>query len=102
MQYRFDEKIDSEIQKSLRSALRLFKDRLEESRSSGAPQRAPSYEEFLQVVQDMIEGYKKKDLSRLRTPIMREIYEGAWTQKLRNYAMQRQLRDAFETLLRRF
>jgi hypothetical protein len=33
---------------------------------------------------------------------MREIYEKAWIQKLRNYAMQRQLRDAFEALLRRF
>lgn len=102
MLYSFDEKIDLEIQKSLRSTLRLFKDQLKESQSNGASQRAPSYEEFLQVVQDMIEGYKQKDLSRLRTPILREIYERAWVQKLRNYAMQRQLRDAFEALIRRF
>jgi hypothetical protein len=102
LQYRFDEKVDLEVQKSLRSALRLFKDRLRESQAEGAPQRAPSYEEFLHVVQDIIEGYKKKDLSRLRTPLMREIYEKAWIQKLRNYAMQRQLRDAFEGLARRF
>jgi hypothetical protein len=102
LQYRFDEKVDLEVQKSLRAAHRLFKERMKESQSNGTPQRAPSYEEFLQVVQDIIEEYKKKDLSRLRTPLMREIYEKAWIQKLRNYAMQRQLRDAFEALLRRF
>jgi hypothetical protein len=75
---------------------------MKESQSNETPQTAPSYEEFLHVVQDIIEEYKKKDLSRLRTPLMREIYEKAWIQKLRNYAVQRQLRDAFEALIRRF
>jgi len=102
MQFTFDEKIDTEIQKSLRATIRLFKERLKDSQTSGTAPRAPGYEEFLQVVENTIEEFKKKDLARLRTPVLRENYERAWTQKLRNYATQRQLRDAFESLVKRF
>jgi len=102
MQFTFDEKIDTEIQKSLRATIRLFKERLKDSQTNGTAPRAPGYEEFLQVVQNTIEEFKKKDLARLRTPVLRENYERAWTQKLRNYATQRQLRDAFESLVKRF
>jgi hypothetical protein len=41
------------------------------------------------------------DLNKLRTPSLKELFDRAWTRKLRNYATQRQLRDAYEALMRR-
>lgn len=101
MQYQFDDKIDLIIKKSLRVALRFFKDRQKDAQVAGAPPEQPSFEEFLSVLQESIEANKRVDLNRLRTPSLREIYERAWAQKLRNYAIQRQLKDAFDSLMRR-
>ena len=102
MHYRFDEKIDLIIKKSVRAALRMFKERSKASKATGKDETPPSFEEFLHVVQDKIEENKRADLDRLRTPSMREIYDNAWSQKLRNYGTQRLLRNAFDSLKRRF
>ena len=102
MHYRFDERIDLVIKKSVRASLRIFKERSKASHAAGTNETPPSFEEFLQVVQDKIEENKRADLERLRTPSMKEIYDNAWSQKLRNYGTQRLLRNAFDSLRRRF
>jgi predicted solute-binding protein len=102
MQYEFDEKIDQAIQKSVKAALRQLKERQRLAQESGGSQTPPSYEEFARVVDEFMESNKRADMSKMRTPSLRELFDRAWGQKLRNYAVQRELRDAYEALLRRY
>lgn len=102
MHFEFDEKIDQSIEKSVRSALRLFKERLKQSRESGSPLTPPSYDAFMSAVEEFMQSMKSADLNKLRTPSLRELFERAWAQKLRNYATQKQLQDAYEALMRKF
>jgi hypothetical protein len=48
-----------------------------------------------------MENGKRADLDRLRNLSMKELFEQTWTQKLRNYAIQRQVRDEYDSLVRR-
>jgi predicted solute-binding protein len=102
MQFQFDEKIDKDIQKSLKAALRHLKERQKLAQESGSPQTPPTYEEFARVVDEFIDASKRADMNKMRTPSMRELFDRAWAQKLRNYAIQRQLRDAYDALVRRY
>jgi len=102
MQYEFDEKIDQAIQKSVRAAVRHMKERQKLAQESGGPQRPPTYEEFASIVDQFMESSRSADMSKLRTPSLRDLFERAWAQKLRNYATQRQLREAYEALMRRY
>ena len=102
MQYEFDEKIDQAIQKSVRAAVRHMKERQKLAQESGGPQRPPTYEEFASIVDQFMESSRSADMNKLRTPSLRDLFERAWAQKLRNYATQRQLREAYEALMRRY
>jgi hypothetical protein len=102
MQYEFDEKIEKAIEKSVKSALRLFKERQKQAIENHTQQDPPSYEDFTRLVERIMESNKRADLNKLRAPSLRELYDRAWNQKLRNYATQRQLRDAYEALKRRY
>ncbi len=102
MQYDFDEKIDQAIQKSVKAALRHMKERQKLAQDSGGTQRPPNYDEFASVVNEFMESSKRADMNKLRTPSLRDLFERAWAQKLRNYATQRQLREAYEALMRRY
>ncbi len=102
MQFQFDEKIEQSIQKSLKAAVREFKERRKLAQASESEQTPPSYEEFTLVLDEIMESNKRNDMKKLRTPSLRELFERAWTQKLRNYATQKELRDAYEGLIRRY
>ena len=102
MHFEFDEKIDKSIEKSVKSALRLFKEQLRQSREGGFPLAPPSYYAFMSTVEEFMQSMKSADLNKLRTPSLRELFERAWAQKLRNYATQKQLRDAYDALMRKF
>ena len=102
MQYEFDEKIDEAIQRSVRAALRHFKERQKLAQDSGGPQRPPTYEEIASVVDQFMEVSKGANMNKLRTPNLRDLFERAWAQKLRNYATQRHFRDAYEAIMRRY
>jgi hypothetical protein len=102
MQFEFDEKIDSSIQKSLKSTVRLFKERLRQAEEGGTSPSAPSYEEFESALKTIMDSNKAADLNKLRTPSLRELFDRAWSQKLRSYSIQKQLRDAYEALVRRY
>src|SRR5881396_1815726 len=102
MQYELDEKIDEAIQKSVRAALRHFKERQKLAQDSGGPQRPPTYEEFASVVDQFMEVSKGANMNKLRTPNLSDLFERAWAQKLRNYATQRHFRDAYEAIMRRY
>jgi len=101
MQHGFGERIDLLLQKSVRAASRLVKERQKEAREKGMHQEPPSFEEFNALVSRLMENGKRTDLDRLRNLSMRELFEQTWAQKLRNYAIQRQIKDAYDTLIRR-
>ena len=102
MQYEFDEKIDQAIQKSVRAAVRHMKERQKLAQESGGPQRPPTYEEFASIVDQFMESSRNADMNKLRTPSLRDLFERAWAQKLRNYATQRLLREAYDAIMRRY
>lgn len=101
VQQGFGERIDMLLQKSVRAAARQVKEHQRESREKGTPQGPPSFEEFSAIVDELMEKGKRTDLDRLRNLSMKELFEQTWTQKLRNYAIQRQIRDAYDALARR-
>ncbi|TMI67350.1 hypothetical protein E6H12_00180 [Candidatus Bathyarchaeota archaeon] len=101
MQQGFGERIDLLLQKSVRAASRLAKERQKEAREKGVHQEPPSFEEFNALVNELMEDGKRTDLDRLRNLSMKELFEQTWSQKLRNYAIQRQIKDAYDALVRR-
>lgn len=101
MQHQFGERIDLLLQKSVRAASRRVKERQKEAREKGMHQEPPSFEEFNALVNELMENGKRADLDRLRNLSMKELFEQTWTQKLRNYAIQKQVRDAYDSLVRR-
>jgi hypothetical protein len=101
MQFQFDQRIDLLMQKAVKSAVRLVKERQKEAREKGTRLAPPSFEEFAALVNDLMENGKIADLSRLRTVSLKELFEQTWAQKLRNYAIQRQIKDAHDALVRR-
>jgi phosphate uptake regulator len=101
MQQGFGERIDLLLQKSVRTASRLVKERRKEAREKGMHREPPSFEEFSALVDELMEKGKRTDLDRLRNLSMKELFEQTWAQKLRNYAIQRQIKDAYDSLVRR-
>ncbi len=101
MQHGFGERIDLLLQKSVRAASRHVKERQKDAREKGMHQDPPTFEEFNSLVNEFMEKGKKTDLDRLRNLSMKELFEQTWSQKLRNYAIQRQVKDAYDSLVRR-
>ena len=101
MQHGFGERIDLLLQKSVRAASRRVRERQREAREKGIHQEPPSFEEFNALVNELMENGKRADLDRLRNLSMKELFEQTWSQKLRNYAIQRQVKNAYESLVRR-
>ena len=101
MQHGFSERIDLLFQKSVRAASRRVRERQKEAREKGVHQEPPSFEEFSALVDELMENGRRTDLDRLRNVSMKELFEQTWTQKLRNYAIQRQIKDAYDALVRR-
>jgi hypothetical protein len=102
MQFEFDEKIDSSIEKSVKAALRFYKEQQNQAQENHAQQDLPSYEDFASLVERIMESNKRADMNKLRTPSLRELFERAWSQNLRNYATQRRFLDAYEALMRHY
>ncbi len=79
----------------------MVKERQREAREKGMHQEPPSFEEFSALVNELMENGKRADLDRLRNLSLKELFEQTWSQKLRNYAIQRQVKDAYDALVRR-
>ncbi len=101
MQHRFGERIDLLLQRSVRAAARQVRERQTEAREKGTLQEPPTFEEFSALVNNLMENGRRADLDRLRNLSLKELFEQTWFQKLRNYAIQRQVRDAYDSLMRR-
>jgi hypothetical protein len=100
VQHGFGERIDLLLQKSIRAAARQVKERQREAREKGTPQETPSFEEFSALVDNLMANGKRADLDRLRNLSLKELFEQTWSQKLRNYPIQRRSKDAHDALVR--
>src|SRR5207249_3676140 len=85
-----------------RYKLEEAEERQELAQESGSPQRPPTYEEFASVVDQFMEVSRRADMNKLRTPGLRDLFERAWAQRVRTYSTQRQFRDAYEAIMRRY
>lgn len=101
MQHRFGERIDLLLQKSVKAASRRIKELQKDAREKGIHHELPSFEEFNALVKELMANGKRTDLDRLRNLSLKELFEQTWSQKLRNYVIQRQIKDAYDSLVRR-
>ncbi|OLD34075.1 MAG: hypothetical protein AUI50_08050 [Crenarchaeota archaeon 13_1_40CM_2_52_14] len=102
MQLQFDQKVDSAITRSVRATLRFYNELRKQAAARGEPGRPPSFETFSTMAAGLMDASKQVDLDRLKNLSMRELFERTWAQKLLNYSTKRSLKDAYETLTKRF
>ncbi len=86
----------------MRATLRFFNEIRKQASTNGLQQKPPSFEEFAAMARNVMEASKRVDSGRLRNASLRELLERTWSQKLLNYATQKQLRDGYESLVRRY
>ncbi len=98
----FDEKVDSTIEKSVKSTLRFYNEIRKAALLRGEKQDPPTFDAFVTMAKGLMQATKEADLERIRNPGLKDHFERAWANKLLNYATQRQLKEAYETLLHRF
>ena len=102
MQFQFDEKVDLAIGKSVKATLRFYNALRKQAVARGEAGKPPSLETFSTMAKSLMEANKQVDFDRLKNVSMRELFERTWSQKLLNYSTQKLLRDAYETLSRRY
>ncbi|HZY48128.1 MAG TPA: hypothetical protein VFE96_10065 [Candidatus Bathyarchaeia archaeon] len=102
MQFQFDEKVDLSIAKSVKATLRFYNELRKQASARGEPAQPPSFEAFSTMARGLMEASKQADIDRLKNLSMREVFERTWSQKLLNYSTLKLLRDAHETLRRRY
>jgi len=94
--------VDSAIGKSVKATLRFYNERRKQAVARGEPGKSPSFETFSTMATGLMEANKQVDLDRLKNRSMRDLFERTWAQKLLNYSTKRTLKDAHETLTKRY
>jgi hypothetical protein len=102
MQFQFDEKVDTAIGKSVKATLKFYNEFRKQSLARGEAVRPPSYETFSTMARGLMDANRQVDFDRLKNVSMRDLFERTWSQKLLNYSTQKLLREAYETLMRRY
>ena len=101
-QFQFDQKVDIAIEKSVRATLRFYNELRKQAVARGEPGKLPSFETFSTMATGLMEASKQVDLDRLKNLSMRDLFERTWAQKLLNYSTKKLLKDAYDTLTKRF
>ncbi len=97
VQYEFNDKVEEQINKSVKATLRFYNELRKASATRGEAPSPPSFETFSQMASGL-----EVLLDKLRTPTMKGVLEQTWAQKLQNYSTKRLLRDSYERLLKKF
>jgi len=100
--YDFNDKIDEQIDKSVKATLRFYNELRKASILRGESPSPPSFETFSEMAGGLMRVSKDLLLDKLRTPSMKDVLEQEWAQKLQNYSTKRLLKDLYERLLARF
>ncbi|HWY28932.1 MAG TPA: hypothetical protein VNW25_06715 [Candidatus Sulfotelmatobacter sp.] len=90
------------IGKSVKATLKFYNEFRKQALARGEAIRPPSYETFSTMAKGLMDANRQVDLDRLKNVSMRDLFEQTWAQKLLNYSTQRSLREAYETLMRRY
>ena len=90
------------IGKSVKATLKFYNEFRKQALARGEALRPPSYETFSTMAKGLMEANRQVDLDRLKNVSMRDLFEQTWAQKLLNYSTQRSMREAYETLMRRY
>jgi hypothetical protein len=90
------------IAKCVRATLRFYNELRKEGLARGDSSQPPSFETFSNMAKGLMQASKQADLERLKNLSMKDPFERTWAQKLQNYSTQKLLRDAYETLVRRY
>jgi len=102
MHFQFEEKVDLAIGKSVRATLRFYNELRKQAVAHGNEGNPPSFETFSTMATGLMEASKQVDLDRLKNLSMRDLLERTWAQKLLNYSTKKLLKDAYDTLTKRF
>jgi len=90
------------ISKSVKGTLRFYNELRKQAVARGEAAKPPSYETFSTMAKGLMDANRQVDLDRLKNLSMRDLFERTWAQKLLNYSTQRLLREAHETLIRKY
>jgi len=90
------------IGKSVKATLKFYNEFRKQALARGEAIRPPSYETFSTMAKGLMDANRQVDLDRLKNVSMRDLFEQTWAQKLLNYSTQRSMREAYETLMRRY
>jgi hypothetical protein len=94
--------VDLAISKSVKATLKFYNEFRKQLLARGEAVRPPSYETFSTMAKGLMDASRQVDLDRLKNVSMRDLFERTWAQKLLNYSTQRSMREAYETLMRRY
>jgi len=86
----------------VKGTLRFYNELRKQAVARGEAAKPPSYETFSTMAKGLMDANRQVDLDRLKNLSMRDLFERTWAQKLLNYSTQRLLREAHETLVRRY
>jgi hypothetical protein len=86
----------------VRATLRFYNELRKQAFARSETVKPPSYETFSTMAKGLMDANRQVDLDRLKNVSMRDLCERTWSQKLLNYSTQKSLRDAYETLMRRY
>ena len=86
----------------MKGTLRFYNELRKQAVARGEAAKPPSYETFSTMAKGLMDANRQVDLDRLKNLSMRDLFERTWAQKLLNYSTQRLLREAHETLVRRY
>lgn len=101
-QFQFDEKVNAAIAKSIKATFRFYNELRRQATARGDPVTPPSFETFCTMAKGIMQASKEADMDKLKNPSMKDLLERTWAQRLLNYSTQKLLKDAYESLTRRF
>jgi hypothetical protein len=86
----------------VKATLRFYNELRKQGVASGVPAKPPSFETFTTMARGLIEASRQTEVDRLKNLSFRDLFERTWAQKLLTYSTQKSLKDAYETLMRRY
>lgn len=82
--------------------MRFYNELRKQAAARGESVSPPSFESFSTMAKGLMEATKLVGLDKIKNPSMRDMFERTWAQKLLVYPTQKALRDAYESLSRRY
>lgn len=86
----------------MKATLRFYNELRKQAVARSEPVEPPTFETFSTMATGLMEASKQVDLDRLKNLSMKDLFERTWAQKLLNYSTKKLLKDAYETLTKRF